>query len=215
MKALVYNQQGEKVSEALLPKDIFGVEMNQDLVYQVVVSQTANRRRNIAHTKDRGDVSGGGKKPWRQKGTGRARHGSTRSPIWRHGGVTFGPTKNRNFKQKINTKVRRAALFMVLSAKAQKDQVILLEDLKLEKPKTKLMAEILQKLPVKQESALIALPGSQKDVILAARNLAKTKTLPASDLNALDLLNFKYLVMPKDSIKVIKETFIKKETTEK
>jgi large subunit ribosomal protein L4 len=209
MKAAVYNQQGEKISEALLPKDVFGVEMNQDLLYQVVVAQTANRRRVIAHAKSRAEVSGGGIKPWRQKGTGRARHGSTRSPLWRHGGVTFGPTKDRVFKLKINAKMRRAALLMVLSSKALKEQVIFLDNLKLEKAKTKVMAEILKKLPVKSESALIALPELHQDVVLAARNLPKTKTLPAKDLNALDLLNFKYLVMPKDSLKVIKDTFIK------
>ncbi len=209
MKVITYDQEGKEVGETLLPKEIFGLSVNMDLIHQVVVSQQANRRHVIAHTKDRGEVSGGGKKPWRQKGTGRARHGSTRSPIWRHGGVTFGPTNDRVFKKKINKKIRRKALCMVLSDKAQNNFLVLIAGLKLEKAKTKTMADILKKLPCKSQSALIALPGSaiDKNIVLAARNLTKVKTLQAKDLNALDLLTFKYLVMPKESIKAIKETF--------
>ena len=119
MKFSVINQKGEKLKETLLPKEIFEVKSNNDLIHQVVVSQMSNRRKNIAHTKDRSEVSGGGRKPWRQKGLGKARHGSIRSPIWIGGGVTFGPTKERVFKKKINKKMRRKALFMVLSAKAK------------------------------------------------------------------------------------------------
>ncbi len=209
MKISVFNQEGKEISQTLLPKEIFDVSFNSDLVHQVVVSQTANRRKVIAHTKTRGEVSGGGKKPWRQKGTGRARHGSTRSPLWRHGGITFGPTKERIFKKKIPKKMKRKALFMVLSAKVKNNLLILLDKLKIEKVKTKLMTEILKKLPSKVESSLIALPELDKNIILAARNLPHIETIQVKDLNCLDLLSFKYLIMPKDSIKVLKETFLK------
>jgi large subunit ribosomal protein L4 len=204
-----YNQEGKKTGQTRLPKEIFDLKVNPDLVHQVVVSQMANRRQVLAHTKDRGEVRGGGRKPWRQKGTGRARHGSVRSPLWRGGGVTFGPTKERIFKKKIPKKMKRLALFMALSAKAKNNLLILLDKLSLEKVKTKLMAEILKKLPCEDKSCLIALPEMDKNIILATRNLPDVGTIQAKDLNALDLLSFKYLIMPKEAIKVIKETFLK------
>ena len=205
----IYNQDGKKIGQTRLPSEIFGLKVNPDLVHQVVVSQMANRRKVIAHTKGRGEVRGGGRKPWRQKGTGRARHGSIRSPLWRGGGVTFGPTKERVFKKKIPKKMKRKALFMVLSGKVKNNLLILLDKLKLEKAKTKLMSEILQKLPSKKESSLIVLPNLDKSIILAIRNIPNVSTIQAKDINALDLLSFKYLIMPEDSIKVIKETFLK------
>lgn len=205
----IYNQKGEKIGQTRLPSEIFGIEIDPDLIWQVVVSQMANRRKAIAHTKTRAEVSGGGRKPWAQKHLGRARHGSIRSPLWRHGGVVFGPRKEKIFKKKIPKKMRRKALFMVLAAKAKENLLILLDKLKIEKPKTKLMAEILEKLPSKKESSLIVLPKIDKNAILAARNLPKVQTIQAKDLNCLDLLSFKFLIMPKDSIKVIKETFLK------
>ena len=209
MKTIVYNQEGKEIGQTLLPKEIFEVKLNHDLVHQVVVSQMANRRQVIAHTKDRGEVRGGGKKPWRQKGTGRARHGSIRSPLWKGGGVTFGPTKERVFKKEIPKKMRRKALFMVLSEKVRNNLLILLDKLKIEKAKTKPMTEIFKKLPSKGESVLLVLPGMDKDLILSARNIKNTAVLQAKDLDCFDLLSFKYLVMPKDAIKVIKETFLK------
>lgn len=181
--------------------------MNSDLLHQVVVSQMANRRQRIAHTKDRSEKRGGGRKPWRQKGTGRARAGSIRSPIWRGGGKTFGPRKERVFKKAIPRKMRRKALLMALSGKAKDNELIVLDQLKLDKSKTKEMAGILRKLPVQTKSCLIALPGIDKKTILSARNLPKVATIQAKDLNPLDLLNFKFLLMPKESIKVIKQTF--------
>lgn len=208
MLADTYNQQGEKVGQTRLPSEIFGVKISPDLVHQVTVSQMANRRQVLANTKGRGEVRGGGKKPWRQKGTGRARHGSIRSPLWRGGGVTFGPTKERVFKKEIPKKMRRLAAFMVLSVKLKNNQLVILDELKME-PKTKLMRQVLQNLPSKGASCLIALAGMDKNIILAARNLPNTKTLQAKDLNALDLLNFKYLIMPKEAVKVIKESFLK------
>jgi large subunit ribosomal protein L4 len=208
-KISLYNQTGEVVGETLLPKEIFDVKMSQDLVHQVIVAQADNRRQVIADTKSRGEVRGGGKKPWRQKGTGRARHGSTRSPIWRHGGITFGPRTGVNYKKEISDKMRRQALFMVLSDKVKTNSLIVLENLKIEKPKTKLMAEILNKLPGKGKSSMVALPAMEKDIISATRNIRNTAVRQAKDLNCLDVLTFQYLILPKESIKVIKETFIK------
>lgn len=220
----VYDAEGKEVSSVKLEKEIFGLKINLDLVHQVVVSQAANRRKVIAHTKDRGEVRGGGRKPWRQKGTGRARAGSIRSPLWRGGGVTFGPRKERVFKKEIPKKIRRLVLFMVLSGKVKNNLLILMDKLKIEKPpkenlwfptgqaKTKLtktMAEILRRLPCREDSTLIVLPEMDKNLILAARNLQNIKTIQAKDLNALDLLSFKYLLMPKEAIRVIKETFLK------
>jgi len=207
--AEIYNQEGKKIGQTRLPKEIFEVKINPDLVHQVVVSQIANRRQRIAQTKTRGEVRGGGRKPWVQKGTGRARAGSIRSPLWRGGGVTFGPRKEKVFKKKIPKKIKRKALLMVLSAKAKNNLLTLLEELKIAKPKTKMISEILNKLPSKQKSTLIVLAEVNRNLILAARNLPKVEVVQAKDLNALDLLSFKYLLMPKSSLKVVKETFLK------
>ncbi len=214
MLGKTYNQNGKEIEQIRLPKEIFEVKMNPDLLHQVVVSQMANRRRVIAHTKGRGEVRGGGRKPWRQKGTGRARHGSIRSPIWVGGGVTFGPTKERNYKKKINKKMKKRALFMVLSAKVKDKELRILEDLKLEKPKTKEMVKILSKIQhlkskIQNPSTLIVLPKKDEKVIKAARNIPKIETIEARNLNALDLLSFKYLLIPKKAIKTIKETFLR------
>jgi len=211
MKLPIYDQKGEEVGTTVLPKEVFDVSLNPDLVHQVVVSQMANRRQGSAHTKGRGEVRGGGRKPWRQKGTGRARAGSIRSPLWRGGGVTFGPSRDKVFKKKTNQKMRRRALLMVLSTKAKNNLLILLDNLKITESKTKAMAEILKKLPGQGKSTLIVLPGMDKNVILAARNLSGIGIRQAKDLNALDILQFKYLIMPKSAVKVIKETFLKTE----
>jgi len=204
-----YNKEGKKIGQTRLPKEIFEAKINPDLIHQVVVSQMANRRQKIAVAKGRADVRGGGRKPWRQKGTGRARAGSIRSPIWRGGGVTFGPTKEKVFKKRIPKKMRRRALFMVLSAKAKENLLLVLDNLKIEKPKTKLMKRILDKLFLKKGSGLIALSQKDENIIKATRNIPKTDTIQAKDLNVLDLLNFKYLIMLKESIKIIEETFLK------
>jgi large subunit ribosomal protein L4 len=208
MKYEIFDQNGKKISQTLLPKEIFEVKMNSDLVHQVVCSQMNNRRQVIAHSKDRGEVRGGGRKPWRQKGTGRARAGSIRSPLWRGGGVTFGPRKTRVFKKKINKKMKKKALLMVLSVKAKDRLLLVLDKITLEKPRTKLISGILNKLSVKG-SSLIALPKAEKNIALATRNLSRIKTIETKNLNALDLLSSKYLIMPKEAIRVIKETFLK------
>ena len=197
------------MGETELPKEIFEVALNSDLVHQVVLSQISNRRRKIAKTKDRSEVRGGGRKPWRQKGTGRARHGSIRSPIWKGGGVTFGPTTEKVFKKIIPKKMRKKALFMVLSVKAKENFIFILDKLEIKNSKTKSMIEILNKLFLKKGSGLVVLPKIDKNLILASRNISKVNAIQAKDLNVLDLLNYKYLVMPKEAIEVIKETFLK------
>ena len=209
MKVNVYDKDGKIIEEIQLPEKIFGVKLNPDLLHQVVVSQSANRRRGIANAKTREEVRGGGRKPWRQKGTGRARHGSIRSPLWKGGGVTFGPTKERVFTKIIPKKIARKALFMALSSKVLDNSLIILDDLKLDRMKTKEMVNILKKLPCETRSLIIALPAPDRNVVVSSRNIPKVETMPAKDLNALDLLRFKYLLMPKESIKVIEDTFLK------
>ena len=207
MKVPIYNQKREEVGTTLLPKEIFEVSLNSDLVHQVVQSQMANRRQKIAKVKDRAEVRGGGRKPWQQKGTGRARHGSIRSPLWRGGGVTFGPRTEKVFTKKIPKKMRRKALFMILSAKTKEGTILILDNLKIEKPKTKVMAEIFKKLFLNKGTGLIILPQKDENTLKSIRNISKIKTILARDLNVLDLLSYKYLIMPKESIKIIKETF--------
>ena len=209
MKVKIYNQKAESIGEVELPKEVFEVKMNSDLVHQVVVSQIWNRKQKTAKVKTRGEKRGGGRKPWRQKGTGRARAGSIRSPIWRGGGVTFGPTTEKVLKKKIPQKMRRKALFMVLSSKIRDNLLLVLDGLKIEKPKTKEMFDILNKLFMKKGSGLVVLSKKDDDIIKSIKNIPKADTMLARDLNTLDVLNYKYLVMPKASIKVIKDTFLK------
>ena len=221
-KIFVYNQNGEKIGEEKLPSYIFNIEINPDLLHQAVVTQMANSRSPIAHTKTRGEVRGGGRKPWRQKGTGRARHGSIRSPIWRGGGVTFGPRKEKVFAKKLNKKMKRKALFMALSSKVKDNELILLDDLKLEKPKTKIMENIIKniktkilnedvskKIKRKKCEFLIALPKKDINVIKATENIPYIDTIPADSLNVLDILKYKYLLMPKQAIGVIEKVYCK------
>jgi large subunit ribosomal protein L4 len=208
-----YNIKGEKIGTALLPPAIFDVEMKADLVHQAAVTQAANRRQILAHTKDRSEVRGGGVKPWRQKGTGRARHGSIRSPLWVGGGITFGPSKERVFKKKINKKMKRKALFMVLTSKVKDNELILLDKLEMKEPKTKIMAETFKNLfkedikNKKQPSVLMVIPAKDENIIRASRNIPNAKTIRADSLNILDLLSFKYLLMPKEAVKIIEKTY--------
>ncbi len=204
----IYDKNGKEIGKSKAPSQIFSVKINPDLLHQVVVAQTTNRRRVIAHAKTRAEVRGGGKKPWRQKGTGRARHGSIRSPLWKGGGVTFGPRKNKIFQQKINKKMRRLALFMALAAKAKEDKLILMDDLRPEELKTKFMAKIFKNLPVGNASCLLVLPIKNEDFTRAGRNLAKVAIKEAKDLNALDVLSRQYIVMPKESLKTLEKVFL-------
>ena len=199
-----YNIKGEKIGTAILPPEIFDVEMKADLVHQAAMAQMANRRQMVAHVKNRSEVRGGGIKPWRQKGTGRARHGSIRSPLWVGGGVTFGPQREQVFKKKINKKMKRKALFMVLTSKVKDNELILLDKLEMKEPKTKIMAEVLKKYP----SVLVAIPKKDENITRATRNIPRAKIIRADSLNILDLLSFKYLLMPKEAIKIIEKTYV-------
>ena len=214
MKQLVYNQKGEEVGKAELPAEIFDLALNKILVHQVVVAQMSNARKIIAHTKDRSERRGGGRKPWKQKGTGRARHGSIRSPIWRGGGISFGPTKERVFTKKINKKMKQKALFMALSSKVRDNEMILLDKLEIVEIKTKAMTDILNNLKnnLKKDltkSVLIVLPKTDLNIICANNNIPKTKTIRADSLNVLDVLNYKYFLILQDSIDIIKKTYTK------
>lgn len=208
MKAKLYNQNKEEVGEIELAEEIFNVKMNSNLVHQIVLSQQSNRRQKIAKVKGRGEVRGGGKKPWRQKGTGRARHGSIRSPLWKGGGVTFGPTAEKNYKKKIPAKMRRKALFMLLSAKLKENFLLVVDNFDFDKPKTKEMAVVLQKLFLSDGSGLIVLPNLNNNLILSIRNIPRIASIQAKDLNVLDMVQYKYIVILKEAIKVIENTFL-------
>ncbi|MBI2062569.1 MAG: 50S ribosomal protein L4 [Candidatus Yanofskybacteria bacterium] len=210
MEYPLYNQKAENIGKVDLPDRIFNLEMNNDLVHQIVTSQMSNKRQVIAHAKGRGEVRGGGKKPWRQKGTGRARHASIRSPIWKGGGVTFGPTKERNFKKKINKKMARKALFMALSSKAKDQQLLILDAINLENPKTKEMALILKNLATligKNSKVLLALPIMEDKVKRSSKNLPNFSAVEARNLNPLEVFSYKYLVLVKDSVEALNKTF--------
>jgi large subunit ribosomal protein L4 len=201
MKVDVLNMQGEKVDSADLPAVIFEAPIKQDLMHQALVRQMANARAGTHKTKSRGEVRGGGRKPWRQKGTGRARHGSRRSPIWVGGGKVHTP-RPRDYSAKMPRKMRRAALRSALSVKAADKSIVLLDALAVEAPKTKLMAETLQKL-VGESSALVLMAKDDVNVEKSVRNLPTAKTLSADYLNVRDLLGYEWVIMPLDALDVI------------
>lgn len=212
MDVNLYNQNAEKVGKVSLPDSVFGVPMNKDLFYQVVTTQMANRRQVVAHTKDRGEVRGGGKKPWKQKGTGRARHGSIRSPIWKGGGTTFGPRKERIFKKKVNKKMARKALFLALSSKVKEKELNVIDSIKLENWKTKEMALVIGKIsqlfPKKYGSILLVIPGKLTETVeRVSKNLPKVDIMEAKNLNALDIISRKNVLVMQDSLEAIKNNF--------
>lgn len=212
MEYPLYNQKAENIGKVDLPDKIFNLKMNNDLVHQVVTSQASNKRQVIAHAKGRGEVRGGGKKPWKQKGTGRARHASIRSPIWKGGGATFGPTKERNFKKKINKKMARKALFMVLSSKVKDKQLFVLDNIILENPKTKEMAIIMKNISTlmnKNPKVLLVLPTMEDKIKRSTNNLKNISAVEARNLNPLEILSYKYLVLVKDSVDALNKTFNK------
>lgn len=205
LDATIYGPDGKKADAIALPPEAFGCSWNPDLVHQVVVAMRANAREPWAHTKDRGEVSGGGKKPWRQKGTGRARHGSTRSPIWRHGGVAHGPRNAKSFAQKVNRKMRVNALFSVLSKKYADGEVLFVSHLGITEPKTKRAREVLDALGTidgykalatrRKNAAYIVLPAADAAVKKSFRNMSNTLVGTVGTMNPVDLLTYKYLVL--------------------
>jgi large subunit ribosomal protein L4 len=201
MQVPVYNMQGEQVSEAELRDDIFSVPIHEALMHQALTRQLANARLGTSKAKTRGEVSGGGRKPWRQKGTGRARQGSIRAAQWRGGGIIFGPTP-RSYRQAMPRKMRRQALRSALSVKASGAQVVLLDSLEMAQPKTKEILAMLHSLGI-DSSALILLPGHDEVILRSVRNLPKVRTLVAQYLNVRDLLQYDYVLMPLDSLAVV------------
>ena len=202
MQEIIYNQEGKEVGKADLPAEVFDVKMNQDLVHQVMVAQMANARQVLAHTKDRSEVRGGGVKPWRQKGTGRARHGSIRSPIWKGGGVTFGP-QPRDYSYSINRKAKKVALQSAILSKLQDSEVVLIDKLEFDSPSTKKMANLLKSLGIKK-SCLIVIPELNEAIWKSSRNIYNLKVRVASDLNAYDVIKYKQLLIVKDVLDNIK-----------
>jgi len=209
MKTAVYNLSGKEAGSVELNDLIFNVPVKQSVVHQVYVAQASNTREPIAHTKTKGDVRGGGKKPWSQKGTGRARHGSIRSPIWSGGGVTFGPTNERNWKVKINKNTRRLALKMCLTDKAKNNILFVVEDYNFSEPKTKLVAEFLKNLPGQNKNFVLLNDESNKNLLKISRNLKKVNTVRAKDISVLDLLSREAVIISKLGLQQLEEILAK------
>lgn len=217
MDAKIYSHEGTEVGKISLPESVFNVAWNADLVHEVVVGMQANARESAAHTKGRGDVRGGGKKPWKQKGTGRARHGSSRSPIWVKGGVSHGPRSEKDYTVKINKKVRSKALACVLSKKFVDGEVILVDALTFAEPKTAAAKVILGAVAKgsgnttlatkRKNAALVVLPTRNLAVEKSFRNFGNIEVMMAKDINPVDLLTYKFVVMaePKASLEVIEK----------
>ena len=205
MKAQVFSQDGKKTSEVNLPESLFGEKWNPDLVHEVVVGMQSNARAGTAHTKDRSEVQGGGRKPWRQKGTGRARHGSRRSPIWTGGGVTFGPRNEKDYNKKINKKVKAKAFASTLSKKQADGEVLFVDSLKFEAPKTTEAKAVIKALAsgsknddlaTKRKNAALIVLGERNDAAEKSfRNFGNVLVAQAKDINPVDLLTYKYVVV--------------------
>jgi large subunit ribosomal protein L4 len=212
METQIYNQKGKPVGKFKLPESIFDIPWNGDLVHQVVTAMQANARTPVAHTKDRSEVRGGGRKPWKQKGTGRARHGSSRSPIWVGGGITHGPRNDKSYEQKINKKMRVKALYIVLSEKLRKGQIIFLEELNLKNIKTKDAVSIIKELSSikgfekmvggKKPNIYISVPAKGDVIKKSFANIKTVEVDEVRNLNPVDLLSFRYLIIsqPTESI---------------
>jgi len=201
----VYNMEGKEVGTMELNDAVFGVEINEHLVHMAVVQQLANNRQGTQKAKTRSEVSGGGRKPWRQKGTGHARQGSTRSPQWTGGGVVFAPTP-RDYSFKLNKKEKRAALKSVLTDKVQAGKFVVVEELKFDEIKTKNFVKVLDNLKVNEKS-LVILDENDANVVLSARNIPTVKTTLTNTINVYDIANAKTVVLTKDAVKKIEEVY--------
>jgi len=207
MNVALYNTEGKKSGEVTLPESHFGLPANDLLVHQVYVAQSANRRSGTAQTKIRSDVRGGGKKPWKQKGTGNARTGSIRNPIWRGGGTIFGRSKDQNFSKDINVKMRRKALLTVLSEKARADKIIVCESLVLPEAKTRLAQQILRACGV-QKSCVVGLGEGEAKTYKALRNIPKTNTMEATKFNVKDLLDKDHIMISQSALTQMEKHFV-------
>ena len=201
----LYNMAGEQVGDIALNDAIFAAEINETVVHQVVVNYLANQRQGTQSTKTRSEVSGGGKKPWRQKGTGRARQGSTRSPQWTHGGIAFGP-KPRSWRVSINKKVKRIAMQSALSSKVADNELVVVDSIATGEYKTKKIVEMLKALGA-DKKALIVLPEVDKFVVQSASNIQGVKTATPGTLNVYDILKYDMFVVAKDAVKIIEEVY--------
>ena len=204
-KVDVYNVEGKKVSDIELADSVFGIEPNENIVHSVLKNYLANQRQGTQSTKTRAEVSGGGKKPWRQKGTGRARQGSTRAPQWIKGGVALGP-KPRSYRYTVNKKEKRLAIKSVLSSKVLEKELTVVDKLELKEIKTKSMVNVLQALKVEGKT-LIVLPENNKNVVMSARNIEGVKTISANNINIFDLLKYSNLILPVDTVKKLEEVY--------
>ena len=200
----VYNMEGNEVGTMELNDAVFGVEVNDHLVHMAVVSQLANKRQGTQKAKTRSEVSGGGRKPWRQKGTGHARQGSTRAPQWTGGGVVFAPTP-RDYSFKMNKKERRLALKSALTSRLQENKLIVLDDLKLDEVKTKAMKNVLDSLKVNK--ALVVTKENDNNVVLSARNIPGVQTALTSTINVYDILKYNTVVLTKAAVEAIEEVY--------
>ena len=203
-KVSVYNMEGNQVGDIELNDAVFGVEVNEHLVHMAVVQQLANNRQGTQKAKTRSEVSGGGRKPWRQKGTGHARQGSTRAPQWTHGGVVFAPVP-RDYSFKMNKKEKRAALKSVLTSKVQENKFIVLDELKLAEVKTKEMKKVLDNLKV--NNALVIIGDDSENVALSARNIAGVQTASVNTINVFDMLKYNTIIATKSSVASIEEVY--------
>jgi len=203
-KIAMYNSKGEQSKDIELNDAIFATPINKEVVHQVYTAMRANARQPWADTKDRGEVRGGGKKPWKQKGTGRARHGSSRSPIWSGGGVTFGPLSIRNYMQKVNKKMKKRATTMVLSSKVSVNKFIVLEDF-VATTKTKDTLNILNKLPGFGRTTLLISPNIDKNLLLSARNINKVDVQRAIDVNIVDLMHHQFIITTRAGVEALEK----------
>jgi large subunit ribosomal protein L4 len=204
-KVALYNMEGASVGEIELKDEVFGIEVNKDALYQVTRMQLANKRQGTQSTLTRAEVRGGGAKPWRQKGTGRARHGSTRSPIWIKGGVTFAP-KPRDYSYSVPKKIKRLALKSALSSKVQENNIIVMDSLELPEAKTKQMVKVLKNLKV-DDKALLVIPKMDEAVERAARNLPNVKLAFVNTLNVLDILKYNRFIITQDAARLVEEVY--------
>ena len=200
----VYNIEGKEVGSIELNDAVFGVEVNEHLVHMAVVNQLANNRQGTQSAKTRSEVSGGGRKPWRQKGTGHARQGSTRSPQWTGGGVVFAP-KPRDYSFKMNKKEKRIALLSALSSKVAESMIVVLDEFKLDEIKTKKFVEVMNNLKV--ENALVVLEGENKNVVLSGRNIPSVKVTATNEINTYDVLKYTTLVVTKAAVEKLEEVY--------
>jgi large subunit ribosomal protein L4 len=215
-KVPVYNQTGERVEELEVNSGVFGVKPDLALLEEAVRTQLANRRGSIAHTKTRDEVRGGGRKPWQQKGTGRARHGSIRSPLWSGGGVTFGPRSNRNWSLKMNKKAFRKALFMALTDKVQSNAFIVVDNFDAKEGKanafSKNVSDVLGKANVSDRLVLLVTAGKNDNLQRAGRNLTNIKVVSAESLNIFDILKASAVMVLKDAMPIIEKTYLPAQT---